>query len=144
VSYVNIESLTGVSVPGDTNGDGRTDCTDAATLARNFGRSGATLAQGDLDGNGFVDVRDLAVLQPAIDCQRAPSPPPKVAAALIVMPRSEHPAAKVRLGVEHVRRQPKATAVDQVLTNETPTTATTLLRARRSFIGRPRSLTPDP
>ncbi|MEX2188756.1 MAG: dockerin type I domain-containing protein [Pirellulales bacterium] len=50
--------------PGDVNLDGTVNRADAAILARNFGMSaGATWDDGDLDGNGRVDLADMAQVQ---------------------------------------------------------------------------------
>lgn len=48
---------------GDISGDDRTNATDFAILAGNFGTlSGATRAQGDLSGDGKVTATDFAIL----------------------------------------------------------------------------------
>lgn len=49
------------SLAGDLNGDGRVDLADLAVLSANWNRSG-TRAHGDLTGDGRVDAADLAVL----------------------------------------------------------------------------------
>ncbi len=49
-------------LPADTNGDGVVDLSDLATLLANFGSTEATSSQGDLDGDGDVDLSDLAAL----------------------------------------------------------------------------------
>lgn len=46
--------------PGDLNGDGVVDITDLATQLANFGAAGAGLEDGDIDGDGDVDISDLA------------------------------------------------------------------------------------
>lgn len=60
-------SATGVQTPGgscvgDLNGDGVVDLADLATLLAHFGAGGATGADGDLDGDQDVDLADLAQL----------------------------------------------------------------------------------
>jgi hypothetical protein len=50
--------LSGGSVPGDLNGDGKVDGIDLTQLLANWGGSGS----GDLNGDGAVDGLDLAVL----------------------------------------------------------------------------------
>jgi len=52
-----------VQIPGDANGDGYVDATDAATLATNWGTAtGATWAMGDFNGDGKVNAADAALL----------------------------------------------------------------------------------
>ena len=46
-----------VSVPGDIDGDGIVDVTDLALVRNNFGPSDA----GDADGDGQTDANDLAL-----------------------------------------------------------------------------------
>jgi len=47
--------------PGDLNGDGAVNLTDLATLLASFGGAGSA-AQGDINGDGSVDLTDLATL----------------------------------------------------------------------------------
>jgi hypothetical protein len=47
---------------GDVNGDGQVDLEDLAILLANFGAAGAGFEDGDLDGDGDVDLADLALL----------------------------------------------------------------------------------
>lgn len=47
--------------PGDVNGDGAVDLADLATLLSNFGGTGGAAA-GDIDGDGDIDLADLATL----------------------------------------------------------------------------------
>jgi len=54
-------SAGGTPCPGDVDGDGDVDLQDLATLLANFGSSGGTFP-GDLDGDGDVDLQDLATL----------------------------------------------------------------------------------
>ena len=51
---------------GDVDGDGVVDLTDLAVLLSNFDQSGAGVP-GDLDGSGTVDLTDLALLLSAFD-----------------------------------------------------------------------------
>ncbi|RMF84847.1 MAG: hypothetical protein D6744_02365 [Planctomycetota bacterium] len=51
----------------DVNGDGVVDLTDLAVVLSNFDASGATHADGDIDGDGDVDLTDLALLLAAFD-----------------------------------------------------------------------------
>jgi hypothetical protein len=56
---------TGVSVlfnNGDINGDGHVNIADLAILAGNWGKTGMTYAQGDLNGDGKVNISDLSIL----------------------------------------------------------------------------------
>ncbi|MBN2218113.1 MAG: PEP-CTERM sorting domain-containing protein [Pirellulales bacterium] len=67
-------------VPGDTNGDGYVDATDAAVLAGNWG---ATVAQGDatagdFNDDGVVNAADAAILA----ANWNPAPPPSEAAGV--------------------------------------------------------------
>ncbi len=48
--------------PGDANGDGTVDVLDLAVVANHFGQAGAYWKDGDFDGDGGVDVLDLAVV----------------------------------------------------------------------------------
>ena len=48
--------------PGDLDGDGDVDLSDLAQLLGNYGTTGADYADGDLDGDGDVDLSDLAEL----------------------------------------------------------------------------------
>lgn len=50
-------------VAGDANDDGLVTLADARALVMNLGRPGATLRQGDLDGDADVDLQDFATLQ---------------------------------------------------------------------------------
>jgi Ca2+-binding RTX toxin-like protein len=136
LSYFGIETLTGVSRSGDANGDGAVDCTDAALLTSNFGRtSGASVQHGNFDTDGDVDVADLAILQSAITCQRpGPSAPSASATANVALARRPQPT---RLSTDHRRRldpdqRPVAAAVDQVLSAERQTATLSKLRARRA------------
>ena len=54
--------LTPVGSAGDLDGDGDVDLADLATLLANFGATNAEPDQGDLDSDGDVDVGDLAIL----------------------------------------------------------------------------------
>ncbi len=47
-------------VEGDVNGNGCVDIFDLSTLLSNYGRTSASRGQGDLDGNGTVNVFDLS------------------------------------------------------------------------------------
>ena len=49
-------------VIGDLDGDGDVDIADLAQLLAHYGMTGATPADGDLDGDGDVDIADLAAL----------------------------------------------------------------------------------
>jgi hypothetical protein len=48
--------------PGDLDGDGDVDLSDLARLLGHYGESGAVYEDGDLDGDGDVDLADLAAL----------------------------------------------------------------------------------
>ena len=52
----------GGSIPGDLDGNGCVNIADLAILLANFGSSNATPQQGDTDGDGDVDLTDLATL----------------------------------------------------------------------------------
>jgi hypothetical protein len=47
---------------GDVNGDGHVNLADLAILAGNWGKTGMTYAQGDLSGDGSVKIGDLSIL----------------------------------------------------------------------------------
>src|SRR5262252_7083576 len=49
------------SMVSDANGDGVANAKDLAIVQQNLGKAG-TRAQGDFDGNGFVDSKDLDLL----------------------------------------------------------------------------------
>jgi hypothetical protein len=49
------------NLPGDLNGDGAVDLSDLALLLADFGCA-ATPCMGDVDGDGDTDLRDLAML----------------------------------------------------------------------------------
>ena len=49
-------------VPGDLDGDGDVDLADLAILLAHYGMSGAGYEDGDLDGDGDVDLADLSTL----------------------------------------------------------------------------------
>ena len=64
VSYGAIPDV-GPLLPGDVNGDGRTDLTDFNILKENFGATGPEVSRGvgDLDGNMSVDLTDFNILK---------------------------------------------------------------------------------
>jgi hypothetical protein len=49
-------------IPGDTNGDGHVDQTDAATVATHWGMSGMSWSDGDFNGDGVVNAADASIL----------------------------------------------------------------------------------
>lgn len=57
-------ALVGQTTPctGDLNGDGSIDISDLAQLLAHFGMAGASFEDGDSDGDGDVDISDLAAL----------------------------------------------------------------------------------
>jgi hypothetical protein len=68
-----------VAPPGgvaeDLNSDGVVDLRDLAVLLANYGQaSGATLSEGDFDGDGRIGVRDAIRLRNAMGRQQRPSP----------------------------------------------------------------------
>jgi hypothetical protein len=51
------------SIPGDANGDGEVNATDAQALAANWGKaSGASWAMGDFNADGAVNAADASIL----------------------------------------------------------------------------------
>jgi len=54
-----LTNLQVVSVMADVNGDFLVDATDTATINANFGMTGASYADGDLNSDGVVDIKDL-------------------------------------------------------------------------------------
>jgi hypothetical protein len=51
-----------IALPGDATGDGVVNFDDLLVLAKNYNKSGVTLAQGDFTGDGLVNFDDLLVL----------------------------------------------------------------------------------
>lgn len=49
-------------LPGDADGNGKVDMKDLATLAANFGQSDRNFTQGDFNYDGRVDVKDFGIL----------------------------------------------------------------------------------
>jgi len=49
------------NIPGDINGDGTVDVKDLAILAAHFRQTGDA-SQGDLDGSGTIDITDFSIL----------------------------------------------------------------------------------
>ncbi len=49
-------------IPGDADGDGRVDATDAQILAQHWGDAEASWEMGDFSGNEIVDASDAAIL----------------------------------------------------------------------------------
>ena len=47
---------------GDINGDGHVNISDLAIMASNWGKTSMTYAQGDLNGDGKVNISDLSIL----------------------------------------------------------------------------------
>ena len=63
-SAVLSSSVVAAKVLGDVNGDGVVNCSDLALIKASFGsRSGAPAFNPDvdLDSNGLIDIRDLAI-----------------------------------------------------------------------------------
>lgn len=59
---LNVTTLAGTSVTGDVNGDGHVNLTDLAILFGHWGSTTATTTTGDVNGDGKVDLTDLAML----------------------------------------------------------------------------------
>ena len=57
-----LPQLLQVLLPGDLNYDASVGFDDLVTLARNYGRTGATYEQGDITGDGTVGFADLVTL----------------------------------------------------------------------------------
>ncbi len=47
---------------GDLNGDGRVNITDLSILLTNWNKTGVPASQGDINGSGKVDITDLSIL----------------------------------------------------------------------------------
>lgn len=60
--FVDDVSVTGVSCPGDTNGDGLVNTVDLTNFLAGFGDIAEGIAGGDFDGNGVTDTLDLTTL----------------------------------------------------------------------------------
>jgi hypothetical protein len=66
--------------PEDLNSDGSVDLRDLALLVANFGKpSAATLAEGDLDGDGRIGIQDVMTLRSAIETSSPAAPSPAAA-----------------------------------------------------------------
>lgn len=83
------------STPGGPNSGGLSlGPDDAAELARNFGKtSGATQAQGDFDGDGDVDLADVAILQANLGSTVTPAAP--TVGPVVISEVMYHPAEHV-------------------------------------------------
>ena len=72
--------------PGDTNGDGSVDETDAATLAANWlSGPGATWMQGNFNGDGYVNDEDATMMAANWGAPAAAVPEPATAAGLLAL-----------------------------------------------------------
>lgn len=52
----------GTQKQGDLNGDGKVNITDLSILLTNWGKTGIPASQGDINSNGKVDITDLSIL----------------------------------------------------------------------------------
>ncbi|RIK74617.1 MAG: hypothetical protein DCC68_22730 [Planctomycetota bacterium] len=87
--------------PGDLNEDGAVDRSDVARWISSFGQSGEGPLRGDVDGDGFVALRDLAILQSrlseGIALARDVPPPGAIGAAAAVPEPSSLACAAIGL-----------------------------------------------
>ncbi|MBN1590711.1 MAG: exo-alpha-sialidase [Pirellulales bacterium] len=76
-----------VWVPGDTDGDGNVDATDASTLAEHWGNTNATWATGDFNDDGLVNAYDASILAAHWNqgLEQASNVPEPVGAVLILI-----------------------------------------------------------
>ena len=122
----------------DLNGSGNVNRSDVAMLVANFGTTGATPAQGDIDCDGDVDLQDLVRMQ-AAQTGGSPSAP----AAIVLSARDSVPAAVDRVLGGSVRtpsvaratlRDPagKTSTAQNPVTPESAQTASRSLRASRT------------
>jgi hypothetical protein len=96
-------------LPGDVNGDGMVDRTDAAILLRNLGTdSGAIPAGGDVDGDGAITLSDLARVQSNLGAASGNSPAassvPEPAGAMMLMLGATCLIGFARAGCRHRNR----------------------------------------
>ena len=87
-------SLSAPAPNGDLDGDGRVDLVDMALLQANWGMTGASPADGDLNGDGIVNRPDIVIFTDRFEPPASPAPTPPSAAIAPVAPR-EHTAATV-------------------------------------------------
>ena len=70
--------------PGDFNWDDTVDFGDFLTMSSNFGSRG-TFAQGDINGNGSVDLFDFVEFVPLLPPQAAPASVPEPGSLSLVL-----------------------------------------------------------
>ena len=130
----------------DLNGSGNVNRSDVATLARNFGSTSATPAQGDIDCDGDIDLHDLSRMQSSYT---GGEPSPTAPAAVVATARLASPQGTAPVAIDRAlrisARQTARPAVQRSLTtagvqsshsgSETTTSSTRSLRASRA--GRP-------
>lgn len=69
-------------VPGDTDGNGKVDIVDFASVRRNFGKPVTTRLEGDLNRDSKVDIADFAILRLNFGRPSAVAPEPTAASLL--------------------------------------------------------------
>jgi hypothetical protein len=67
--------VTLATLPDDLNGDGNINRADLAIIVGNLGLAGATLAQGDMNGDGKVTLRDAVLMRNAMSPGSSPVAP---------------------------------------------------------------------
>jgi hypothetical protein len=56
------DALVTATMPGDANGDGKTDINDLTVVLANYNQTGMGLENGDMNGDSKVDINDLTVV----------------------------------------------------------------------------------
>ena len=62
INWYLFDPVSDPAIPGDLDGDGDVDLADLAQLLAHFGMGGAEYADGDIDVDGDVDLADLGIL----------------------------------------------------------------------------------
>jgi hypothetical protein len=132
-------------LPGDANGDLRVDLADVAVVQAYMGATGATRAQGDLDGDGNVGRSDAALAARNFG-RSIVEPAPSAAAAIAVADRGAGKNGRARQFAALVasRRRIQADLADRALSEPANPSAATgdILavgnRALRRALRRPR------
>ena len=108
------------TLPGDADRDGIVNFNDLLTLARNYNKSGVTLADGDFTGDGIVNFSDLLILARNYNRSIAPAAPasapadetaemPSLASVLAELAAPSAPAAPAAAPTTKAMATPKAT-----------------------------------
>jgi uncharacterized delta-60 repeat protein len=109
---------------GDANRDRVVNFADLLLLAKNYGKTGATYAQGDFDANGVVNFGDLLILAKNYN-KALPAPGSAAAAGVISIGSSEMPSLSAALAAADdtapvTATSTPATGVPQPVTSTPP------------------------